>query len=81
MSDERTVKDGFLDTVLKQIDSGQPPEARVTYERLKGAGISGTEALHLMTAVLREVMNKMIQQSKPFDDASYSELLKKLPNL
>ena len=81
MSDERTVKDGFLDTVLKQIDSGQPPEARVTYDRLKKAGMSDTESLHLMTAVLRQEMNKMIQQSKPFDDSSYSELLKKLPNL
>ncbi len=81
MSDERTVKDGFLDTVLKQIDSGQPPEARITYDRLKKAGTSDTETLHLMTAVLRQEMNKMIQQSKPFDEASYSELLKKLPNL
>jgi hypothetical protein len=81
MSNDKTVKDGFLDTVLKQIDSGQPPEARSTFERLKGEGHSETESLHLMTAVLRTEMDKMIKQSKPFDDAAYSELLKKLPNV
>ena len=81
MSEERTVKDGFLDTVLTQIDTGQPPEARATFDRLKGAGHSETETLHLMTAVLRSEMNKMIQQSKPFDDHAYTELLKKLPNV
>lgn len=81
MSEERTVKDGFLDSVLKQIDSGDPPEARATYDRLKGQGLAETEALHLITAALRSEMNKMIQQSKPFDTASYVELLKKLPSL
>ena len=81
MSEERTVKDGFLDTVLKQIDSGNPAEARSTYDRLMKEGHSETEALHLMTAVLRSEMNKMIQQSKPFDDGAYSELLKKLPHV
>ena len=81
MSNDKTVKDGFLDTVLKQIESGSPPEARKTFERLKSEGHSETEALHLMTAVLRSEMDKMIQQSKSFDDAAYTELLKKLPHV
>jgi hypothetical protein len=81
MSEERTVKDGFLDTVLKQIESGDPAEVRATYERLKGTGLSESEALHLITAALRSEMNRMIQQSKGFDTASYVEQLKKLPSL
>jgi hypothetical protein len=81
MSNDRTVKDGFLDTVLKQIESGNPPEVARTLERLKGEGHSQTEALHLMTAVLRQEMDKMIQERKPFDDAAYTELLKKLPHV
>ena len=81
MSEERTVKDGFLDTVLKQIANGQPPETKATYDRLMKGGLSETETLHLITAVLRSEMNKMIQESKPFDDAAYSELLRKLPNV
>jgi hypothetical protein len=39
MSNDRTVKDGFLDTALKQIESGNPPEVRKTFERLKSEGI------------------------------------------
>jgi len=81
MSNDRTVKDGFLDTVLKQIESGKPPAARATLERLKGEGHSETEALHLITAVLRTEMDKMIKTSTPFDDDAYSELLKKLPHV
>ena len=81
MSEERTVKDGFLDTVLKQIDTGNPPEAKATYDRLMKEGLSETETLHLITAVLRSEMNKMIQQSKSFDDHAYVELLKKLPHV
>ena len=81
MSNDRTVKDGFLDTALKQIDSGNPPEVRATFERLKGGGLSETESLHLITAVLRSEMTKMIQQGTAFDDATYTELLKKLPNV
>ena len=81
MSNDRTVKDGFLDTVLKQIASGNPPEVRTTFERLKGGGHSETESLHLITAVLRSEMTKMLQQGKPFDDAAYTELLKKLPHV
>jgi hypothetical protein len=79
MSEERTVKDGFLDTVLKQIDSGQPPEAKATFDRLVKEGRSETETLHLITAALRDEMNRMIQQSRPFDNGAYVEHLKKLP--
>ena len=81
MSNDRTVKDGFLDTALKQIESGNPPEVRKTFERLKTEGHSETESLHLITAVLRTEMTKMLQQGKPFDDAAYTELLKKLPHV
>ena len=81
MSDERTVKDGFLDTVLKQIESGQPPEAKATYDRLMKEGLSETETLHLITAVLREEMNRMIQQARPFDNGAYEDQLRKLPNV
>jgi len=81
MSDERTVKDGFLDTVLKQIESGSPPEARDTFKRLTSEGHSETEALHLISAVLRAEMDKMIRESKSFDEAAYTTQLKKLPHV
>jgi hypothetical protein len=79
MADEKTVKDAFLDSVLRQIDSGEPPEARVTYDRLIDEGHSNNETLQLMAAVLKVETNKMLADSKPFDATSYAALLKKLP--
>ena len=31
---DKTVRDAMLDTVLNQIETGDPPEAKSTYERL-----------------------------------------------
>ena len=81
MADEKTVKDAFLDSVLRQIDSGEPPEARTTYDRLIDAGHSNNETLQLMAAVLKRETNKMLADSKEFDNVRYSEKLRKLPKL
>ena len=69
MAEERTVKDAFLDSVLRQIDSGDPPEARLTYDRLIDDGLSNNETLQLMAAVLKIETNKMLSNSQPFDNA------------
>jgi len=81
MADEKTVKDAFLDSVLRQIDNGDPPEARLTYDRLIDDGLSNNETLQLMAAVLKIETNKMLSESAAFDAASYSKLLKKLPRI
>jgi hypothetical protein len=78
---DTTIKDGFLDSVLRQIDSGEPPEARETYDRLIDQGHSNSETLHLMAAALRSEMKRMLDQSQPFDNEHYAALLKKLPSL
>lgn len=77
MSD-KTVRDAVLDTVLNQIDTGDPPEARVTYDRLIDGGASNSQALQLMAAVLRVEMNEMLTKSTPFDSARYAAGLAKL---
>jgi len=78
MSD-KTVRDAVLDTVLNQIDTGDPPEARATYDRLVDGGASNSQALHAMAAVLRQEMNRMLTDSTPFDNARYAAALKKIP--
>ena len=77
MSD-KTVRDAVLDTVLNQIDTGEPPEARTTYDRLIDAGASNSQALQLMAQVLRVEMNEMLTKSTPFDNARYAAGLAKL---
>lgn len=77
MSD-KTVRDAMLDTVLNQIDSNDPPEARATYDRLIEDGASNSQALQLMAGALRVEMNRMLTESTPFDNERYSAALKKL---
>jgi hypothetical protein len=77
MSD-KTVRDAVLDTVLNQIDTGDPPEARATYDRLIDAGASNSQALQLMAASLRVEMARMLNEASPFDNQRYAELLAKI---
>lgn len=77
MSD-KTVRDAVLDTVLNQIDTNDPPEARATYDRLIDAGASNSQALQLMGAVLRVEMTRMLTDSTPFDNARYGAALAKV---
>ena len=75
---DKTVRDAMLDTVLNQIDSNDPPEARNTYDRLIEGGASNSQALQLMAGALRVEMNRMLSEATPFDNERYSAALKKL---
>ena len=77
MSD-KTVRDAVLDTVLNQIDTNDPPEARSTYDRLIDAGASNSQALQLMAAALRVEMTRMLTDSTPFDNVRYAAALAKI---
>ena len=79
MDSTKTVRDAFLDTVMTQIDNGDPPETRATYDRLIGAGRAKNEALLLIAAALRDEMNRMLAESTPFDRQRYTDLLKRIP--
>ena len=76
---DKTVRDAMLDTVLNQINTNDPPEARTTYDRLIDGGASNSQALQLMAAALRIEMSRMLTESTPFDNDKYSALLKKIP--
>jgi hypothetical protein len=77
MSD-KTVRDAVLDTILNQIDTGDPPEARATYDRLIDGGASNSQALQLMAVALRVEMARMLNEATPFDNQRYAVLLAKV---
>jgi hypothetical protein len=78
MSNDRTVVDAFLDTVMSQIDSGDPPETKATYERLIAEGHPRNHALQLIAAALRTEANRMMSEGTPFDNDRYAALLAKI---
>lgn len=81
MSNDRTVRDGFLNTVQQQIASGDPPIVRETRDRLVSQGLSENEASQMIAIVLRNEMKQMISESRSFDDVRFAGLLHQLPTL
>jgi hypothetical protein len=81
MSDDKTVRDGFLSSVVTQIASGDPPEARQTYDRLLAEGQSDSQAIQLIGLALKKEMRDMISQSRGFDNDRYVALLRRLPEI
>ena len=75
---DKTVRDAMLDTVLNQLETGDPPEAKKAYDRLVAAGQSKNQALQLMAAALRVEMNRMLTESTPFDNVRYAAALAKI---
>jgi hypothetical protein len=75
---DKTVRDAMLDTVLNQLETGDPPEAKTTYDRLTAGGLSKNQALQLMAAALRVEMNRMLSEATPFDNQRYAALLAKI---
>lgn len=76
--EDKTVRDAFLDTVVNQLETGDPPETKATYERLIAEGNSRNHALQLIAAALRIEMNRMMSDATPFDNDRYAELLAKI---
>ena len=58
-SEDKTVRDGFLSTVVHQIATNDPPEAKETYDRLMAEGLSEGQALQLIGIVLKKEMKQM----------------------
>ncbi len=73
--DDKTVRDAFLDTVLNQLETGDPPETKATFDRLMAEGHPRNHALQLIAAALRTEMNRMMNESSPFDNERYAALL------
>jgi hypothetical protein len=78
MSSDKTVRDAFLDTVMTQLETGDPPETKATYERLLAEGHPRNHALQLIAAALRSETNRMLSEATPFDNDRYAALLKKI---
>ena len=81
MSTEKTVRDGFLNTVHEQIASGEPPVVRSTRDRLCATGLSEGEAAQMIALVLRNEMKQMITESRSFDNVRFEGMLNQLPAL
>ncbi len=78
---DKTVRDAFMEVVVNQLETGDPPETKATLDRLMADGNSRGEAMQLIAAVARNEMQAMLSEGRTFDNARYAKLLAKLPKL
>lgn len=78
---DKTVRDAFMEVVVNQLETNDPPETKATLDRLVAAGHSNGEAMQLIAAVARNEMQAMLAASRQFDRTRYAGLLAKLPEL
>ena len=76
---DRTLRDVYMEVVVNQLETGDPPECKATLDRLMAAGHAREEAMQLIAAVARKEMQAMIVAGQEFDNARYAGLLARLP--
>jgi hypothetical protein len=64
--------------VMNQMTQNDPPQTKLTYERLVNKGDSHLEAIHKIAAVIVEEIWYILKYKRMFDEKSYIAKLKKL---
>lgn len=81
MSNKNIVRDQFLEVVENQLKENQPPETRITLERLTKEGFKERVAKELIATCVATEMYEVISSNMPFDEKRYIENLHRLPEL
>jgi hypothetical protein len=64
-----------------QVRTGEPPIAKVTYERLIHEGHSHENAIELIATVLAVEMYEILKAMRPHDERAYAAALRRLPDI
>lgn len=67
--------------IENQIEAGEPPAARATFNKLTLVGYEREEILQLMAQVLAQEIGAMLAADRPFDGQWYEKALRALPDL
>ncbi|HSK80112.1 MAG TPA: hypothetical protein VLQ45_26905 [Thermoanaerobaculia bacterium] len=71
----------FMEMVNRQIAESDPPEARETFERLLAEGYSPEHVRRMIGALLAFEMTRSMLQQTPFDEKTFIENLRRLPEI
>lgn len=80
-SEESFAEATLIQAIENQIESGEPPAARATLNKLTLVGYEREEILELMALVLAAEIRAMLAEDRPFDLARYETALRALPQL
>jgi len=74
-----TLKRVIMDVLDNQLESGDPPETKQTYDRLLGNGIDKKETRRLIACVIAGEIFDIMKEQKPFDQERFAKRLADLP--
>jgi hypothetical protein len=81
LDDEAFAEATLTDAIRNQLESGEPPAAQATFNKLKLVGYEEADILKLMAHVLAIEIDNMLKADRPFDGAWYEDALRALPTL
>ena len=79
MKPNEELRDEFFQVIKNQIEANDPPETKITYNRLIGLGYSELETHQLIGQCLGVEIFDVLKNSKPFNESRYIRNLKQLP--
>lgn len=71
----------ILEVVENQLTGNDPPETRLTFDRLLREGHSEEDAKKLIGAVIAAEMFYVMKENRPFDHARFIAALDRLPEI
>lgn len=75
------VRKALIKSVKNQLKENNPPEARQTYMRLLGEGISEKNVYIYVAQALTCELFAMMREKRTYSRENHAKLLAKLPNL
>ena len=73
------LRNEIFQVIENQIKSNNPPETKITYDRLIAEGHSEFETKQLIGQCLTVEIHGVMKEKKPFNEARYIRNLKQLP--
>ncbi|MFJ4193654.1 hypothetical protein [Pseudomonas sp. NPDC089534] len=79
--EEAFTESTLIEAVENQIESGNPPAAKATFNTLTLVGYEREDILNLMAHVLAYEIDAMLDEDRAFDTQWYETALRALPKL
>ena len=80
MEDNEVLGEQILEIVQNQLKANDPPETRLTFDRLKENGYSENQIEQMIGSCVIVEIYDVLKSGKEFDEKRYIGNLKKLPN-
>jgi hypothetical protein len=79
MEINRDLKEHLFGIIENQLNDNDPPETKITYDRLRKEGHNNAQAKDLIAQCVAVEIFGVFKSDKPFDEVRYIKNLKRLP--